>query len=246
MVFLTLRQQYPIFSQFKTPSGLISALHSKLKTAFTKKDKILYILIKEYQRSPDTKSLGAFLSLIFWPAINHIFNSMNNQLSDEENLWGDVYWAFLNTVSRYPLSQRTTKIAMNVKLDTLKKVSRWHQRENKRQEKFIPIDETDIANTIPAASRYTDSLNRAQMFLEQFVKLGVITEADFYLIMGTRVYGSLLREYASDHGLSVEAVKKQRQRAESAIKSYLRKYRKNKKSCPLRASEMGISSYEDN
>jgi hypothetical protein len=47
---------------------------------------------------------------------------------------------------------------------------------------------------------------------------GRIGEVDFNLLVGTRVYGKLLRECAEEAGLSYQAAKKRRQRAEAAIR----------------------------
>jgi len=56
--------------------------------------------------------------------------------------------------------------------------------------------------------------------LRSHMKAGRISEADFHLIVGTRLYGKLVREYAAEAGISFEAAKKRRQRAEAAIRRY--------------------------
>ena len=56
--------------------------------------------------------------------------------------------------------------------------------------------------------------------LRDHLAAGRITEADFLLIVGTRVYGQSIPAYARAAGLKKEAAKKRRLRAEAAIRHY--------------------------
>ena len=49
------------------------------------------------------------------------------------------------------------------------------------------------------------------------MEAGRITEADFLLLVGTRLYRQSIAEYARSVGVNTEAAKKRRQRAEAAI-----------------------------
>ena len=46
---------------------------------------------------------------------------------------------------------------------------------------------------------------------------GRITTADGLLLIGTRVYGTSVADYARDTGVAYQVAKKRRQRAEAAI-----------------------------
>jgi len=47
-----------------------------------------------------------------------------------------------------------------------------------------------------------------------------ITEADFLLLIGTRVYGKSVADYAREAGLDYQVAKKRRQRAEAVIRRF--------------------------
>ena len=49
---------------------------------------------------------------------------------------------------------------------------------------------------------------------------GRITEADFFLLLGTRLYGKSVADYARDFGWSYQNAKKHRQRAEARIRRF--------------------------
>ena len=56
--------------------------------------------------------------------------------------------------------------------------------------------------------------------LREHLEAGRITEADFLLLVGTRVYGKPVADYAREMGLDYQVGKKRRQRAEAAIRAF--------------------------
>jgi len=56
--------------------------------------------------------------------------------------------------------------------------------------------------------------------LKEHMQAGRITEADFFLLVGTRVYGRSIAHYARAVGLNYQVAKKRRQRAEAAIRRF--------------------------
>ncbi len=60
-------------------------------------------------------------------------------------------------------------------------------------------------------------LREAQERLREHLNAGRITEADFLLLIGTRVYGKSVADCARETGLDYQVAKKRRQRAEAAI-----------------------------
>jgi len=49
---------------------------------------------------------------------------------------------------------------------------------------------------------------------------GRVSKADFPLIVGTRLYGKIVREYTAEVGISFQAARKRRQRAEAALRRH--------------------------
>ena len=58
--------------------------------------------------------------------------------------------------------------------------------------------------------------------LRVHMESGRITEVDFLLLVGTRVYGQSVADYSREAGLSYQLVKKRRQRAETVIRIFER------------------------
>ena len=136
-IFIELQKEYLVLNKFKNVLSLIKYMHDKKIKSFQEKDEIVSIFIKEYQNNPEARNVYSFLLLLFWPAVDHIFNSKKILLSDEIELWSQIHWAFINTILRYPLAKRSRKIAINIKLDTLNKVCRWQREECKHQKVII-------------------------------------------------------------------------------------------------------------
>ena len=56
--------------------------------------------------------------------------------------------------------------------------------------------------------------------LREHMEAGRISEADFLLLVGTRVYGKSVADYARETGLDYQVAKKRRQRAEAVISRF--------------------------
>jgi hypothetical protein len=61
--------------------------------------------------------------------------------------------------------------------------------------------------------------------LREQVEAGRICEADFLLLVGTKVYGKSISEYAREAGLDYQSAKKRRLRAEAVIRPFMEKLR---------------------
>ena len=58
--------------------------------------------------------------------------------------------------------------------------------------------------------------------LRAHLAAGRLSEPDFFLLVGTRVYAGSLADYAREAGLDYQVAKKRRQRAEAALRRYER------------------------
>lgn len=225
-IFSSLQEHYPVLRRFRSAVDLVKQMHEKKIGSYGERDEIITILVKEYQKTSANSALGSLLTMLFWPAIDHIYNSKKGHVADKQELWSQILWVFTNVILQYSLSKRPVKLAINIKLDTLMKVHRWLRKESKYRTVITLVESEKDLDKSPASERRNTwaehELNQAQTFLWQFVDEKVITEADYYLILGTRVYGELLKDYATEHGFGFEAVMKQRQRAEKAIQKHLR------------------------
>jgi hypothetical protein len=66
--------------------------------------------------------------------------------------------------------------------------------------------------------------------LKDYIAKGVLSESEYFLIVGTRIYGRHLKDVAARVGLNYQVAKKRRQRAEAALQ------RKAVPRCPLGSS----------
>ena len=87
------------------------------------------------------------------------------------------------------------------------------------------VFEDEVRKPGVRAAALCDSLARRWQGLDPdamvaHLDAGRITEPDFLLLVGTRLYGQSISEYARNAGLKAEAAKKRRQRAEAAIRSH--------------------------
>lgn len=210
-MFGEIKARNPILLEFHSPRCLIEFMHTE-KENYEKKDGIIHALIREYQNN--NRSLAPLIMLILFPALEAIYFSKARKGMNDEELKGEISWAFLKTLWDYPLQNRPRKIAINLKMDTLHRVSEWGKKEwrfKNQHEQFDEDHEPVDPNADSAESEDIKSL------LSVLLKQGIITEAEYYLIIATRVYGQELKDYAREHGANFDAIRKRRQRAEAKI-----------------------------
>jgi hypothetical protein len=229
-------------AEFDGPSALIEFLHGHPED-FRRTDAAICALLRAYQRGgPRRSAIGALLLLVLWPALVSIFDSRKRRCREFQDLWSEVQWAFLETAWRYPLDQRPARVASNLKLDTLKKVTAAERERSRHELVTASLLEAaregrlDLAAPPPeleeAASEAASSAEAARETLQAFrhacdraVAQGLISELDRLLIVSTRLYGQDLKAYARTRRLSYEMAKKRRQRAERIVFSLLRSRR---------------------
>jgi hypothetical protein len=76
--------------------------------------------------------------------------------------------------------------------------------------------------------------------LREHQEAGRITEADYLLLVGTRVYGKPVVDYAREMGLAYQTAKKRRQRAEAAIRRFQEKIDEFRKTVSPSSRETGL------
>jgi hypothetical protein len=231
---LCLRDQ--ALRRLTTPAELRAALKKKGLPP-VEQDEILLALVRAYQTQPNGH-LNCLLIEVFRPALSHLFHSLQEKRPEGTDLWADLTWTLLNLLWEYPVDRLPRKVAANVQLGILKRITQAAVRDGRYQlfpgeERRPWADEFDFdalldngalqpneifAGRSEPAPPDGEDLERMEALLRGFVDSGVINEGSFYLILATRVYGRSLHDYASESALSYEAVKKQRKRAERAIR----------------------------
>jgi len=234
--FHSLCRRIQVLGTLTTPAELRAALGKKGLPP-EKQDLVLQAIIREYQAAP-SGHMNSLLIEVFRPALSRLFHSLQAKRPEGTDLWADLTWTLLNLLWEYPVDRLPRKVAANVQLGVLKRITQAAVRDARYQlfpgeERRPWADEFDFdallddgalhpneifAGRSEPAPPDNEDLERMEALLRTFVNGGVINEGSFYLILATRVYGRSLQDYASENALSYEAVKKQRKRAERAIR----------------------------
>ena len=223
------------------PKELVTELRKGGRLA-DRQDAILLLLIAEYQRGP-CPEIQSLLLVLLRRRLEWLFHSLHKQQQNEALLWNDLAWAILNELWDYPVARRTQGVAGNVQLGALKRLTRWKKRDaryqffsgdpadRKRTEfdyEALLDDRADHPNELIGARRCQrgkadltlrpDDHEEAIDCLRSFLEDGVISQAAYYVLIATRVYGRSVRAYTDEQALPFEATRKLRQRAEQAIR----------------------------
>lgn len=218
-----IKDSFTVLESFDSPADLIQYLHDEDEKNFDSKDDILKALIEAYNTDGSSSTLGSLLILILWPSLINIFHSCKSHAPDAEDLWSDVQCGFLEAVRKYPTIRRECKIAANLKYLTLRHLIKTRDTEicqAKAQEEILEqakkrLEESgglDLSD--PSAESTEGTIKR----FHELVDEGILDGVDFHLIVETRIFRRKLYEVAPQLGLSYEAAKSRRLRAEESLR----------------------------
>ena len=239
--FASLKSTNLLLATFDDLPAMVTAFERGC-VSYEEQDAIVLELVKEFQSRP-SEHLHHLLLKMFWKGLDHLYRARRIRVGNNENLWNDIVWAFLNVLSEYPTDRLTAKVAANIQMGTLKKVSRWAQREARYQlfspdEKHPKRTEYEFTELLTSgfshpneifAGRGTpdemdaEDMERMTALLRRFLNTGIISDDAFYLLVSTRIYGQSLKDFAEKESIPYQALKKRRQRAEQAIREHLKK-----------------------
>ncbi len=190
------------------------------------KDVVLQAIFRAHTRTRNHR-LRTVLLTIFWPGLESVYRRKRPWDPDDDSRWSNVTWTFLQVVCRIDLLKRPDRLVQKVMNDTIHGLYVEYKRDWDRASTETLMDPEQLADVAGAveADEFADIELRDEQQakaadLYRHVEAGRITEGGFHVLVGTRVYGKLLRECAEELGLSTDAVKQRRLRAEAAIKRY--------------------------
>ena len=132
----------------------------------------------------------------------------------DEDAWSEATTILLERVARYDLARRPNRVAANLLLDTLHGLVKWSRRERHRRNVEL------LAEAPPPAATAGD-IGSSHDVVAEAVAAGVLTRVDGRIVTATRIDGVPLGDVAVLVGLSYEAAKKRRQRAEASLVAWL-------------------------
>ncbi len=224
-LYQELKKGYPLLSQFPDPFSLIDFFHDK-ESDYLIKDAILSYLIRHYQRGGRFHLLGAFFLTLFTPGIVSIYSREKRKaLSLEpEEILNQISLFILQTIEEKQITQKEKKVASQIIGQVKNQIRSWINKKLK-EEKALELSRKKNCEPHPSGEKCLPDLKEAERFLNLFVKARVITEADKFIILGSKVARKPLRKIITSSE-SYERIKKRRQRAVRAMEKYLLKQRK--------------------
>ncbi len=202
---------------------VVSFMHKGSDNASVK-DSILSSIFKAHRRNLDSRWRTVLL-VIFWPALESIHWQKRRWDSDPDERWQNIVWTFLKVISNIDPEIRQRHFASKVFNDTVHHLCDEYRRSWKRAEWEISMDdetiddlaaENDVIDETPIEIAVAQKLYLDK--LQKHLSDGTIQEADYLLLVGTRIYGKILADYARENGIGYQAAKKRRQRAEAQIR----------------------------
>jgi len=187
------------------------------------KQRVLAIILQAYAYDMDPRWHTVLLA-IFWPGLDSISNRKADWDPDERRLWANTMWAFLQTVRNLDISRRIDHLSQRIISGTIHRLHEEYSRTWKCMEREIATDPEQIEDMAGSDEGldFEDIERRDQQEIEikrlrRHVKAGRLSEADFLILVATRVYDLSLAEYARKAGIDYQFAKKRRQRAEAAL-----------------------------
>jgi hypothetical protein len=197
------------------------------------KDEVLRPIFAAHAASSDPR-WRTILLVIFWPGLLSIRWQKRFWDRDPEELWQNLLWTFLEVLCRVDVRVRPDRLVQKVINDTAHHLYDEYRClwECAKGELAVEPEELAILSggveANPAAELERQEARDLEIRrLREHLNAGRITEADYLLLVGTRVYGKPVAEYAREKGLAYQAVKKRRQRAEAAIRRFYEEINKS-------------------
>lgn len=220
-----LHQACPPLCRFRTWTDVLMLMHDG-STGVQDKEEILRAILTAHAQNQDSRWRTVLLAM-FWPGLDSLHGQKLAWDEDPEELWQNIVWTFLQVVCRIDLAKRPDRLIQKLINDTIHRLHDEYRRIWRRA-KFETLVDTEDLDEIPTESGgidfdLLDQRDRQEREIERLRKHmeeGRISEADFLLLVGTRVYGKLVREYAREVGLSFQTAKKRRLRAEARIRRF--------------------------
>ena len=220
-----LKQGNPFFHRFRTWTEVLAFMRHGTSQD-PEKDEILRPIFLAHQEDADP-CWRAILLAIFFPALESIDRQKRSWDQDREELWQNIVSTFLGVVCRIDIHKRPDRLVQKVFNDTVHRLHDEYRRIWRRSkcEVSVELHELDeLAGQIEgidlAAIERREAQEAEVQRLRRHLEKGRISEKDFMLLTGTRVYGKSLADYAREMGMDYQVAKKRRQRAEDAIRDH--------------------------
>ena len=220
-----LQRQEPFLRQFRTWADVIAFMRNGTSTD-SRKDEVLRPIFEVHAQKGDPR-WRAILLAIFWPGLESIHAQKRHWDADPDERWQNVVWTFLHVLCRIDVRRRPDRLVQKVYNDTVHHLYDDYRRAWDRTNQEVQANPEEIDALVGGVEGIDVAgieRREAQAIeierLREPMNAGWITEADYLLLIGTRVYGTSVADYARARGVAYQVAKKRRQRAEAAIRRF--------------------------
>lgn len=218
LMFTRLRRRHPFLLRYGGWSDVLGFMRAGTARD-SGKDEILRPILRAYRKDRDPRWCSILLAF-FWPGLACLSWKKRKLERDPEERWQNILCAFLRAVRGIAISRRPAGLVQGIFNGTVHRLYdlyRGHQepRRRKRLPRNLPVhDEGQVLLEIG------DLQETALAELRGYLAQGWITQNGLHVIFETRAKGRGLKAYARETGLTLQAAKKRRRRAERGIRKH--------------------------
>ena len=215
----------PFFRQFAAWVDVIAFMRSGT-TKDLRKDEVLRPILTAHTEDEDPRWRTILLA-IFWSGLESIHFQRRGWDSDDDDRWQTIVWAFLKIIHRIDEKRRPARLFQKILNDTVQHYydeikKAWPRSSHEvlagpEEIEFFAGGTYDMGFAI---FEFREEKEPEIRRLREHMEAGRISDADFLLLVGTKVYGASVSDYAREVGMDYQVAKKRRQRAEATIKRF--------------------------
>jgi DNA-directed RNA polymerase specialized sigma24 family protein len=199
----------PALRSFTDAAGVLRFL--RRSAPGERQDRVLRALLS---RAAEEPAAGRLVLHALLPGLKRLSARLLVDTRDQEELWSALLSAAWQRIRAYPIDRRPRRIAANVLLDTMHEAVAAHRRRV-RDRSELDAAPARLALTRPEVDSDVEAL------LRRAVRAGAITASEAELILRTRIDGVALTLLARSEGVSYDALRVRRRRAERRLGLYL-------------------------
>jgi DNA-directed RNA polymerase specialized sigma24 family protein len=195
----------PALRAFSDPAAVLRFL--RRSAPGEGQDRVLRALVSRASENP---AAGRLVLHALLPGVKRLSARLLVDTRDQEELWSTLLACAWQRICGYPVQRRPQRVAANVLLDTLHDAVAVHRRAV-RDRAELDVVPAWLAPTRPRVDGDIEAVT------ERAVRAEAITAAEAELILCTRIDGVSLASFARAEGVSYDALRVRRRRAERRL-----------------------------
>jgi DNA-directed RNA polymerase specialized sigma24 family protein len=204
---------------FGDPDALLAFLHRQGPPDV--KDAVLLALLV---RAPREQLAGRVVLQAMLPGLKSLSSRLARSVVSFEELWQILFACLWERIVTYPVERRPSRVAANLLRDTLKRTLAELRREANALGQLTELsldDLDDLLGEPHGTGEEADGSVEPEAVLRHAIAAGAVTGEEAELILATEIDGVPMAAVAERLGVSYNAVKIRRQRAEQRLLEFL-------------------------